>query len=52
MLISVPDKWCTVTTGRTLAVAPAHHERFAYFRLHDAQALDEMADFIAACGAQ
>jgi hypothetical protein len=40
-------------TGRTLAVAPAHHERFAYFRLHDEQALEEMADFIAACaGAQ
>lgn len=41
------------TTGRTLGVAPAHHERFAYFRLHDGQGLDEMADFIAACaGAQ
>jgi len=41
------------TTGRTLGVAPAHHERFAYLRLHEEQALDEMADFIAACaGAQ
>ena len=40
-------------TGRTLGVAPAHHERFAYFRLHDEQNPDEMADFIAACaGAQ
>ena len=29
------------------------HERFAYFRLHDEQGLDEMADFIVACvGAQ
>ena len=36
------------STGRTLGVAPAHHERFAYFRLHDGQALDEMADFLAA----
>lgn len=37
---------------RTIAVAPMHHERFAYFRLHEQQGLDEMADFIAACAAQ
>ena len=37
---------------RTIAVAPMHHERFAYFRLHESQDLDEMADFIAACAAQ
>lgn len=35
--------------GRTLAVAPHHDERFAYFRLADSQSLEEMADFIAAC---
>ena len=41
------------TTGRTIGVAPAHHERFAYFQLHIEQGLEEMADFIAACaGAQ
>ena len=40
-------------TGKTIAVAPKHHERFAFFRLHESQDLDEMADFIAACaGAQ
>ena len=38
-------------TGRTLGVAPMHHERFAYFRLIEAQPLDEMADFIASCAA-
>jgi len=37
------------TAGRTIGVAPMHHERFAYFRLHDEQGLEEMADFIAAC---
>lgn len=36
-------------TGHSIAVAPNHHERFAYFRLHDGQDLDEMADFIVAC---
>lgn len=36
-------------TGHTIGVAPNHHERFAYFRLHDGQDLDEMADFIVAC---
>ena len=36
------------STGRTLAVAPNHHERFAYFRLAAAQDLVEMADFLAA----
>ena len=36
-------------TGRTIAVAPHHDERFAYFRLMDGQGLEEMADFIAAC---
>jgi hypothetical protein len=41
------------TTGRTIGVAPKHHERFAYFRLHESQALEEMADFIVSCaGAQ
>ena len=40
-------------TGKTIGVAPKHHERFAYFRLQDGQELEEMADFIAACaGAQ
>lgn len=39
--------------GRTLGVAPMHHERFAYFRLLPDQDLGEMADFLAACaGAQ
>jgi hypothetical protein len=37
------------TTGRTLGVAPAHHERFAYFQLQETHPLDEIADFIAAC---
>ncbi len=37
---------------RTIAIAPIHHERFAYFRLNESQELDEMADFIAACAAQ
>jgi hypothetical protein len=36
-------------TGRTIGVAPHHSERFAFFRLMDAQNLEEMADFIAAC---
>ena len=41
------------TTGRTIGIAPMHHERFAYFRLGHDQNLDEMADFIAAnAGAQ
>ncbi|HWC96057.1 MAG TPA: hypothetical protein VG456_04895 [Candidatus Sulfopaludibacter sp.] len=41
------------STGRTLGVAPMHHERFAYFRLQETQALDTIADFLAACaGAQ
>jgi hypothetical protein len=41
------------TAKRTVGVAPKHHERFAYFRLLDAQELEEMADFMAACaGAQ
>jgi hypothetical protein len=35
--------------GRTIAVAPHHDERFAYFRLGDSQDLGEIADFIAAC---
>jgi hypothetical protein len=40
-------------TGRTLGVAPMHHERFAYFRLAETQDLEETADFLAACaGAQ
>ena len=37
------------TTARTMAVAPHHTERFAYFRLEDSQNLQEMANFIAAC---
>jgi len=37
------------TTGRTLGVAPAHHERFAYLRLHEEQGLEQISDFIAAC---
>ncbi len=37
------------TAGRTIGVAPMHHERFAYFRLHGEQRLDEIADFVAAC---
>ncbi len=37
------------TAGRTIGVAPMHHERFAYFRLQEDQGLAEMADFIAAC---
>lgn len=40
------------TGRRTIAIAPMHHERFAYFRLHEAQDAEEMADFIAACAAQ
>jgi hypothetical protein len=41
------------TAGRTIGVAPMHHERFAYFRFHEDHGLEEMADFIAACaGAQ
>ena len=36
------------TAGRTIGIAPMHHERFAYFRLSDDQDLEEMADFIAA----
>ena len=36
-------------TGRTIGVAPMHHERFAYFRLLENQGLEEMADFVAAC---
>ena len=36
-------------TGRTIGVAPKHHERFAFFTLAAEQDLDEMADFIAAC---
>jgi len=36
-------------TGRTIGVAPKHHERFAYFRLMDDQDPAQMADFIAAC---
>ena len=47
VLIRVP----AATIGRTLGVAPNHHERFAYFRLGDEQPLDEMADFIVACAA-
>ena len=35
--------------ANTLAVAPHHDERFAYFRLTDGQDLEEMADFITAC---
>jgi hypothetical protein len=44
--------WIRVPGGpieRTIAVAPHHEERFAYFRLVDGQDLEEMADFIAAC---
>jgi hypothetical protein len=37
------------TAGRTIGVAPMHHERFAYFRLQGEQGLEEMAEFIAAC---
>ena len=47
VLIRVP----TATVGRTIGVAPNHHERFAYFRLSDDQPLDEIADFIVACAA-
>jgi hypothetical protein len=47
VLIRVPAD----AIGRTLGVAPNHHERFAYFRLADQQSLDEMADFIVACAA-
>lgn len=47
VLIRVPAS----TTGRTVGVAPNHHERFAYFRLTDQQPLDEMADFLLACAA-
>ena len=47
ILIRVP----AATIGRTLGVAPNHHERFAYFRLADQQPLDEVADFIVACAA-
>lgn len=36
-------------SGRTIGVAPKHHERFAYFRLSDGQDSDEIADFLAAC---
>jgi hypothetical protein len=36
----------------TIAVAPMHHERFAYFRLHEGQELAGMADFIAASASQ
>jgi hypothetical protein len=36
------------TIGRTIGVAPWHRERFAYFRLHDEQSLEETADSIAA----
>jgi hypothetical protein len=35
--------------GRTIAVAPQHDARFAYFRFTDGQDLEEMADFMAAC---
>ena len=49
VLIRLPGS----ATGHTIGVAPQHHERFAYFRLHDGQNLDEMANFIATCaGAQ
>jgi len=34
--------------GRTLGIAPKHHERFAYFRLHEGQSLEEVGEFIAA----
>jgi hypothetical protein len=37
--------------GRTLGVAPNHHERFAYFRLAPEQDLESMAGFIAAYAA-
>ena len=47
ILIRVPAQ----TAGRTLGVAPNHHERFAYFRLAETQPLEEMADFILACAA-
>ena len=36
-------------TGKTIGVAPMHHERFAYFQLMEGQDLAEMADFVAAC---
>jgi hypothetical protein len=40
-------------TGRTIGVAPMHHERFAYFRLPECQDLAETADFISCyAGAQ
>jgi hypothetical protein len=40
-------------TGRTIGVAPMHHERFVYFRLLESQSLAEMADFISCyAGAQ
>jgi hypothetical protein len=44
--------WVRVPGGpvaRTIAVAPQYDALFAYFRLAEAQNLDEMADFIAAC---
>ena len=47
ILIRVPR----TSTGRTIGVAPQHHERFAYFRLVEAQDLEEMAEFVAACAA-
>jgi hypothetical protein len=47
ILVRVPAS----STGRTLGVAPNHHERFAYFRLAEEQPLDEMADFLVVCAA-
>jgi hypothetical protein len=38
--------------GLTIAVAPHHDERFAYFRLADGQNMEEMADFLVACAAR
>jgi hypothetical protein len=49
VLIRLPGN----ATGRTIGVAPKHHERFAYFTLAGDQDLDEMADFVTTCaGAQ
>ena len=45
VLIRLPGN----ATGKTIGVAPMHHERFAYFQLMPDQGLEEMADFIAAC---
>lgn len=47
VLVRVPSS----VGGRALGVAPKHDERFAYFRLAAGLDLDEISDFISACGA-